>query len=59
MYQLPEINHYLGEEFVIKLNSELPDIKFNIKQLTLIDLEIFFVFLHLKEFSLKIFETFL
>ena len=59
MYQLPEINHYLGEEFVIKLNSELPDIKFNLKKLTLIDLEIFFVFLHLKEFSLKIFETFL
>ena len=59
MYQLPEINHYLGEEFDIKLNSELPDIKFNLKKLTLIDLEIFFVFLHLKEFSLKIFETFL
>lgn len=59
IYEMPGINHYLNKEFCKKFQSELPNFKFLVRDLVLIDIETFFDFLYLKDWDVKIFEIFL
>lgn len=58
-YQIPGVNHYLNREFKKRLATNVPELADNVADLLLIDNEMFFDFLHLRDINLSVFESFL
>ena len=58
-YQMPGINDYLNREFQIRLKSQLPELKYKVEKLVLIDIESFFDFLRIPNMNLNNLRLFL